>query len=77
MPASSSQSQSCTQIGLHYERMDQSANEHVKHYGEMHLVKLPPHAILVVKGDVITNSIRYLQVDSPCSRDPEGASACS
>jgi hypothetical protein len=57
--------------------MDQSANEHVKHYGEMHLVKLPPHAILVVKGDVITNSIRYLQVDSPCSRDPEGASACS
>jgi dipeptide/tripeptide permease len=61
-----------TQIGLHYTRMDQSGNEYVKHYGEMHLAKLPRNAILVVKGDVITNSIRYLQVNSLC-RDPQGA----
>lgn len=59
------------QIGLHYSRMDQSGNEYVKHYGEMHLAKLPRNAILVVKGDVITNSIRYLQVSSLCSRDPQ------
>lgn len=52
------------QVGLHYSSMDQSSNEYVKHYGEMHLAKLPRNAILIVKGDVITNSIRYLQVTS-------------
>ena len=51
----------CLQCGLHYRLMDQSNNEYVKHYGMMHLDKLPENSILVVKGDVITNSIRYLQ----------------
>ena len=41
--------------------MDQSRNDYVKHYGLMHLAKLPKNAMLIVKGDVITNSIRYLQ----------------
>ena len=34
---------------------------YIRHYGAMHLEKLPANAILIVKGDVITNSIRYLQ----------------
>ena len=41
--------------------MDQSSNMYIRHYGAMHLEKLPANAILIVKGDVITNSIRYLQ----------------
>ena len=44
--------------------MDQSSNAYVKLYGEMHLARLPQNSILIVKGDVITNSIRYLQVIS-------------
>ena len=49
---------------MHYGAMDQSKNQYVKLYGEMHLAKLPKDAILIVKGDVITNSIRYLQVNN-------------
>lgn len=49
------------QLGMHYRKLDQSDNQYVKLYGEMHLGSLPKDAILVVKGDVITNSIRYLQ----------------
>jgi hypothetical protein len=45
--------------------MDQSGNDYVKQYGLMHLAKLPNNAILIVKGDVITNSIRYLQRSLP------------
>ena len=45
--------------------MDQSRNDYVKHYGLMHLAKLPKNAMLIVKGDVITNSIRYLQRSLP------------
>mmetsp|Transcript_9016 Transcript_9016/g.18003 ORF Transcript_9016/g.18003 Transcript_9016/m.18003 type:complete len:791 (-) Transcript_9016:130-2502(-) len=50
-----------TQLGMHYRSLDQSDNQYVRLYGLMHLESLPKDAILVVKGDVITNSIRYLQ----------------
>uniref|UniRef100_A0A7S4JJE5 DUF2723 domain-containing protein n=1 Tax=Guillardia theta TaxID=55529 RepID=A0A7S4JJE5_GUITH len=49
------------QVGLHYRAMDQSQNRFVYRYGLMHIENLPKNAILIVKGDVITNSIRYLQ----------------
>jgi len=52
------------QVGVHYSAMDQSSNQYVKQYGAMHLEMMPRNAILIVKGDVITNSIRYLQVRS-------------
>jgi len=52
------------QVGVHYSAMDQSSNQYVKQYGAMHLEMMPKNAILIVKGDVITNSIRYLQVRS-------------
>jgi len=41
--------------------MDQSRNDYVYNYGLMNLEKLPNDALLIVKGDVITNSVRYLQ----------------
>ena len=39
----------------------QSGNWFVHNYVMMHLAPLPPESVLLVKGDVITNSIRYLQ----------------
>mmetsp|Transcript_27528 Transcript_27528/g.65124 ORF Transcript_27528/g.65124 Transcript_27528/m.65124 type:complete len:530 (-) Transcript_27528:41-1630(-) len=49
------------QIGLHFKKMDQSSNDYVHNYGLMNLEKLPHNSMLIVKGDVITNSVRYLQ----------------
>ena len=49
------------QLWLHYDKMDQSRNDYVYNYGLMNLEKLPNDALLIVKGDVITNSVRYLQ----------------
>lgn len=46
------------QVCLNWEAMDQHDNHYVWNYGSMHLEKLPVDSVLVVKGDVITNSIR-------------------
>ena len=42
--------------------MDMSTNTAVFDYGKMVLDHLPNNTLLVVKGDLITNSVRYLQV---------------
>jgi hypothetical protein len=46
------------QVKLNWSSMDQHDNNFVWNYGTMHLDKLPQDSVLVVKGDVITNSIR-------------------
>jgi hypothetical protein len=33
-----------------------------RHYGEAHLGYMPKNAVMIVKGDIITNSMRYLRV---------------
>jgi hypothetical protein len=33
-----------------------------RHYGEAHLGPMPKNAVMIVKGDIITNSMRYLRV---------------
>lgn len=49
------------QVGNNWASMDQHDNNFVWNYGTMHLDKLPKDSVLVVKGDVITNSIRCVQ----------------
>lgn len=46
------------QVMMNWSSMDQHDNNFVWNYGTMHLDKLPQDSVLVVKGDVITNSIR-------------------
>jgi len=50
-----------SQVGRHYRLMDMSTNTAVFDYGKMVLDHLPNNTLLVVKGDLITNSVRYLQ----------------
>jgi len=49
------------QVMFNYRNLDHSNSHHIRLYGLMHLEKLPPNSVLLVKGDIITNSIRYLQ----------------
>lgn len=50
------------QLTSNFAVQDQSQNRFVELYGRAHLEALPPKSTLIVKGDLITNSIRYLQV---------------
>ena len=50
------------QIGLHYEKEDQSENRLVAQFAAAALDRLPQNALLVSKGDLYWNSLRYLQV---------------
>uniref|UniRef100_A0A061RP57 Transmembrane protein n=1 Tax=Tetraselmis sp. GSL018 TaxID=582737 RepID=A0A061RP57_9CHLO len=50
------------QIGRNYRAVDESGNFHVLRFGRELLRPLPANARLLVKGDLITNTARYLQV---------------
>ena len=50
------------QLGRHYRELDRHANTLVQEYSAEMLRAAPPDAILVTKGDLITNGIRYLQL---------------
>ena len=50
------------QIGLNYEKEDQSENRLVSDFAETVLEDLPPNALLISKGDLYWNSLRYKQV---------------
>jgi len=50
------------QLGAHYRSVDRHANRLVERYGAEMLRAAPPGALLITKGDLITSSIRYLQV---------------
>eukprot|EP00899_Mesostigma_viride_P018912 jgi/Mesvir1/27021/Mv20727-RA.1 len=47
--------------GVSYRVVDESNNYLVVRYGQAHLDVLPQNARLIVKGDIITNTLRYLQ----------------
>ena len=49
------------QIGLNYKSLDQSQNRHISELGRKHLEFLPPNAIMISQGDMVTNSMRYWQ----------------
>jgi hypothetical protein len=57
------------QLGLHFGRHDQSGNDHVGIYGRAILEALPADAVLLTRGDVITNTVRYAQVGEGLRRD--------
>lgn len=57
------------QLGLHYARQDQSDNDYVGGYGRAILAPLPERALLLTRGDVITNSVRYAQIGEGLRRD--------
>ncbi len=57
------------QLGLHYAHQDQSDNDYVGGYGRTILAPLPERALLLTRGDVITNSVRYAQIGEGLRRD--------
>lgn len=57
------------QFVLHYGRHDQSGNDYVGAYGRSILAELPPRALLLTRGDVITNTVRYAQIGEGLRRD--------
>ena len=50
-----------TQVALNFRMQDQSRNYHVWNFGHVLLDARPQHAIVLTQGDLVTNSIRYLQ----------------
>jgi len=50
------------QIGLNYEKENQSENRLISNFAERVLDDLPPNALLISKGDLHWNSLRYQQV---------------
>jgi hypothetical protein len=50
------------QLGLHYGDLDHHESRLVEQYGAEMLRAAPQGALLVTKGDLITNTIRYLQL---------------
>lgn len=50
------------QLGLHYGDLDRHESRLVEQYGAEMLRAAPQGALLVTKGDLITNTIRYLQL---------------
>lgn len=50
------------QGALHWRHMDRHDNRLVRHYADEMLRVVPRDALLVTKGDLITNTVRYLQV---------------
>ena len=57
------------QIGLNFAKLDQSNNYHIAELGKKHLQYLPKSAIVISQGDMITNSMRYLQRCEKYRRD--------
>jgi hypothetical protein len=53
---------SLVQLGAHYQALDHHDNHLVEDYGAEMLRAAPPGALLVSKGDLITNGLRYLQL---------------
>ena len=49
------------QVAANFKMQDQSQNFHVLNFGHVLLDPRPQHAILFTQGDLVTNSIRYLQ----------------
>lgn len=49
------------QIGRNYDARDESSNTHVRDFGANLLEPLPPDSILLVRGDLPGNAVRYLQ----------------
>jgi hypothetical protein len=49
-------------FGLRYRAMDFSRSTLVRQYGAAFLRAAPPGALLLTKGDLITNTVRYLQL---------------
>lgn len=56
--------------------MDESSNLYVIEYGRQILRPMPEKARLIVKGDMVTNTARYLQVFVPWPAPPS-RSGCS
>lgn len=50
------------QFGLHLRSHDHSANQHFANYARAILEPLPPRAILLTHGDLITNTVRYVDL---------------
>ena len=50
-----------TQVGLHYEKQNESDNYFVRDFGRVILGPLPKNAILLTKGDLMINSVRFVQ----------------
>jgi len=50
------------QIGLHYGNENQRNNRMISEFAEQILDDLPPHALVISKGDLHWNSLRYKQV---------------
>jgi hypothetical protein len=50
------------QGALHWRRMDRHDSRVVRHYADEMLRVVPRDTLLVTKGDLITNTVRYLQV---------------
>jgi hypothetical protein len=49
-------------VGFRYAEMDHSKSTLVREYGSEILRAAPPDALLFTKGDLITNTVRYLQL---------------
>jgi hypothetical protein len=49
-------------FGFRFSAMDRSKSMLVREYGASILRAAPPHALLFTKGDLITNTVRYLQL---------------
>jgi hypothetical protein len=49
------------QLALHWRASDQHEDRIVERYGRSYLAALPPNALLVGRGDLQTNTLRYLQ----------------
>jgi hypothetical protein len=49
-------------LALRFSDMDRSKSVLVRQYGAEILRAAPPHALLLTKGDLITNTVRYLQL---------------
>jgi hypothetical protein len=47
---------------VHFDLMDMSANRIVEQFGYEVLLPLPPSALFLTMTDLVTNTLRYLQV---------------
>jgi hypothetical protein len=58
-------------LGLRGAKMNRDENHVVEDYGAEILRAAPPHALLLTKGDLITNVTRYLQLSNGTRADVE------
>jgi len=49
------------QLAANYERSDHSESHFVEDYGRSILASMPQNALLMLSGDILVNSVRYLQ----------------